>query len=137
MSTHEDRKQRSLFDAQIMRRAIVDALLKLNPTAMMRNPVMFVVEVGSVLTTLLLFKDVLQHQGHFSFDLQITLWLCSPCYLPTLRRRWPKVAAKPKLTLCAAPSQKLRLTALARTALKNCPVHNSELETSFVLLPAK
>ena len=75
MSTHEDRKQRSLFDAQIMRRAIVDALLKLNPMAMMRNPVMFVVEVGSVLTTLLLFKDVLRHQGHFSFDLQITLWL--------------------------------------------------------------
>ena len=44
-------KRRSLFDPQIMRRASVDALRKLNPRAMMRNPVMFVVELGSVLTT--------------------------------------------------------------------------------------
>ncbi len=36
---------------------------------------MFVVEAGSVLTTVLLFKDILQHRGHFSFDLQISLWL--------------------------------------------------------------
>ncbi len=42
---------------------------------MMKNPVMFVVEVGSVLTTVLLFTDRLRHQGHFGFDLQITLWL--------------------------------------------------------------
>ena len=44
MSTHEDRKTTLVVRAQIMRRAIVDALLKLNPMAMMRNPVMFVVE---------------------------------------------------------------------------------------------
>ncbi len=42
---------------------------------MMKNPVMFVVEVGSVLTTVLLFTDRMRHQGHFGFDLQITLWL--------------------------------------------------------------
>ena len=37
----------------IMRRALFDSLAKLNPRWMMRNPVMFVVEVGSVLTTVL------------------------------------------------------------------------------------
>ena len=42
---------------------------------MMKNPVMFVVEIGSVLTTVLLFVESLRHHGHFSFDLQITLWL--------------------------------------------------------------
>ena len=41
----------------------------------MGNPVMFVVEVGSVLTTVLLVRDVLRHQGQFGFNLQITLWL--------------------------------------------------------------
>jgi potassium-transporting ATPase ATP-binding subunit len=73
MRTHANR--RSLFDAQIVRRASVDALVKLNPRTMMRNPVMFVVEIGSVLTTALLFANLAMHRGHLSFNLQITLWL--------------------------------------------------------------
>ncbi len=68
-------KKRSLFDPQIMRRASVDALRKLNPRVMMKNPVMFVVELGSVLTTVLLLRNLVTHHGHFRFDLQITLWL--------------------------------------------------------------
>jgi K+-transporting ATPase ATPase B chain len=70
-----NRNKKSLFDPKIMRRAATDALVKLAPHTMMKNPVMFVVEVGSVLTTVLLITDRIQHQGHFSFDLQITLWL--------------------------------------------------------------
>lgn len=73
MSTHA--KRRSLFDPQIMRRAAVDALAKLNPRVMMKNPVMFVVELGSVLTTVLLFVTPAMHGTHFRFNLQITLWL--------------------------------------------------------------
>ncbi len=68
-------KRRSLFDAKIVRRAAVDALAKLNPRVMMRNPVMFVVELGSVLTTVLLLVNLAQHHGPFGFDVQITLWL--------------------------------------------------------------
>ncbi|GAA3750578.1 potassium-transporting ATPase subunit KdpB [Terriglobus aquaticus] len=68
-------KKRSLFDPAIVRRASVDALRKLSPRLMMKNPVMFVVEIGSVLTTVLLVIDRILHRGHFSFDLQITLWL--------------------------------------------------------------
>jgi K+-transporting ATPase ATPase B chain len=41
----------------------------------MKNPVMFVVEVGSVLTSVLLIINTFTHHGHFRFDLQITLWL--------------------------------------------------------------
>jgi K+-transporting ATPase ATPase B chain len=56
---------------KIVRGAILDSLVKLDPRHMMGNPVMFVVEVGSVITTLLLL-----HRGtDFSFNLQITLWL--------------------------------------------------------------
>ncbi len=68
-------KRRSLFDQKIVRRASVDALRKLSPRTMMRNPVMFVVEIGSVLTAVLLVVNFVTHRGHFRFDLQITLWL--------------------------------------------------------------
>ena len=67
--------RRSLFDPKIVKRAALDALRKLSPRTMMRNPVMFVVEIGSVLTTVLLVKDISAHQGDTRFDLQITLWL--------------------------------------------------------------
>ncbi len=68
-------QRRSLFDRKIVRRASVDALAKLNPRTMMRNPVMFVVEIGSVLTTVLLIAGLIAHKGNTSFNLQITLWL--------------------------------------------------------------
>ena len=66
-----EKKSKSLWDAKIIRRALVDAVVKLDPRTMMKNPVMFVVEVGSVVTTLLLFRE----QKSFAFNLQITLWL--------------------------------------------------------------
>src|SRR5213079_2070716 len=65
------KKSKAVWEWKIVRRAIWDSLLKLNPTKMMGNPVMFVVEIGSVITTVLLFKD----SGAFKFNLQITLWL--------------------------------------------------------------
>ncbi|MFZ0956420.1 MAG: potassium-transporting ATPase subunit KdpB [Candidatus Sulfotelmatobacter sp.] len=64
-------KSRAVWEWKIVRRAIVDALVKLNPQKMMGNPVMFVVEIGSVITTVLLFKG----GTDFKFNLQITLWL--------------------------------------------------------------
>src|SRR5512137_2350592 len=68
-------KTKSLWDAKIVRQALIDSVRKLNPRTMMKNPVMFVVEVGSVITLVLLFKDVARHSVDFKFDLQITLWL--------------------------------------------------------------
>jgi K+-transporting ATPase ATPase B chain len=71
----EKKKSKSIWDMKIVRRALWDSLVKLDPRNMMKNPVMFVVEVGSVATTILLIRDVLRHQGAFGFNLQITLWL--------------------------------------------------------------
>jgi K+-transporting ATPase ATPase B chain len=58
-----------------MAQALVDAFRKLNPRGMAKNPVMFVVEVGSVLTTALLIDNTVHHRPGFGFNLQITLWL--------------------------------------------------------------
>src|SRR2546430_1116782 len=68
-------RKRSLWDAKIVRRALIDALAKLNPRKMMKNPVMFVVEIGSVITTIYLLRDLAAHKRALGFDLQITLWL--------------------------------------------------------------
>jgi K+-transporting ATPase ATPase B chain len=64
-------KQKAVWEWKIVRRAILDSLVKLNPRTMMANPVMFVVEVGSVITTVLLVRG----GTAFKFNLQITLWL--------------------------------------------------------------
>jgi len=64
-------KQKAVWEWKIVRRAIWDSILKLNPRKMMGNPVMFVVEIGSVITTVLLFRG----GTAFGFNLQITLWL--------------------------------------------------------------
>ena len=66
-----EKKSKSLWDAKIIRRAFVDAVVKLDPRTMMKNPVMFVVEVGSVVTTALSLRE----KQNFAFNLQITLWL--------------------------------------------------------------
>jgi len=73
--TSKAAKSKSLWDAKIVRQALWDSVLKLNPRTMMKNPVMFVVEVGSVITTVLLVRDAARHLPGFGFDLQITLWL--------------------------------------------------------------
>src|SRR6476469_6164383 len=49
---------RSLFDGAIVKRAALDSLIKLDPRTLAKNPVMFVVEVGSVLTTVLFVRDL-------------------------------------------------------------------------------
>jgi K+-transporting ATPase ATPase B chain len=67
--------KRPLFDAPIVRGALRDAVAKLNPRHMVRNPVMFVVLVGSVVTTLVLLRDAAGHRGGIGFTLQIALWL--------------------------------------------------------------
>ncbi|BCM93812.1 potassium-transporting ATPase ATP-binding subunit [Abditibacteriota bacterium] len=65
----------SLFDGPIVRRALSDALKKLDPRAVAKNPVMFVVYVGSIVTTYLFLKDLFGQMGNALFTGQISLWL--------------------------------------------------------------
>ena len=66
---------RPLFDPDIIGRAIRGSLLKLNPVALLKNPVIFVVEVGAVVTSLFLVRDLATGAAGIGFTLQISLWL--------------------------------------------------------------
>jgi potassium-transporting ATPase ATP-binding subunit len=68
-------RKKSLADSAILSRAIIDSFRKLEPRTMAKNPVMFVVEVGALLTTIQLVWNAVHHAGGFGFGLQITLWL--------------------------------------------------------------
>jgi K+-transporting ATPase ATPase B chain len=75
--TKKTRKQ-AVWNWLIVKRAIVDSFVKLSPRSMMKNPVMFVVEVGSVLTTVQLIYGLFRPLAgvtNSKFELQITLWL--------------------------------------------------------------
>jgi potassium-transporting ATPase ATP-binding subunit len=67
--------KKSLWTSGIIAVAIKDSFVKLNPRTLMKNPVMFVVEVGSIVTSVELISDLARHGGNFGFELQITLWL--------------------------------------------------------------
>src|ERR1700739_2130805 len=68
-------KAKALTDTKILKTAILDSFRKLHPRMMVKNPVMFVVEVGAVVTSIQLVREALQPAGQFGFGLQITLWL--------------------------------------------------------------
>ena len=68
-------RSRPLFDPEIVGRAAKASFAKLNPITLLKNPVMFVVEVGAALTTLFLVRDIFTGAGGIGFSVQITLWL--------------------------------------------------------------
>jgi K+-transporting ATPase ATPase B chain len=77
MMDNKTNKQK-IWNWQIVKRALGDSFAKLNPRSMMKNPVMFVVEVGSLLTTLQLIRGLIApipRVTNIKFELQITLWL--------------------------------------------------------------
>lgn len=65
----------SLIDARILVPAIGDAFRKLDPRSLARNPVMFVVAVVSLLTTVVLVRDAVSGAAGLGFSLQLVLWL--------------------------------------------------------------
>ncbi len=74
--TLQPNKARPLFDPPIVRRALADSFKKLSPRHQLKNPVMFVVEVGSVLTSALALQALLgQGEAPAGFIVAIALWL--------------------------------------------------------------
>ncbi|HTX14855.1 MAG TPA: potassium-transporting ATPase subunit KdpB [Candidatus Baltobacteraceae bacterium] len=73
MTTRETRK--SLWTWGIVGGAVRDSFIKLDPRTLTKNPVMFVVEIGAVITSYDLIRDRVHHLAGFGFELQITLWL--------------------------------------------------------------
>ena len=80
------RPKTALLAPQIVVPALGSAFGKLDPRAMIRNPVMFVVEVVALLTTVLFLRDLATGAGHLGFSFQIILWLWFTLLLRQLRR---------------------------------------------------
>ena len=70
----ENRNMSHLFTREIAIQALIDSFIKLNPALLVRNPVIFIVGIGALMTTVIVFVDIFS--SHFStFNFQITLWL--------------------------------------------------------------
>ena len=65
----------SMWDPGIVRQAIADSVRKLDPRVQIKNPVMFIVEIGSVLTTIIFVQELVADGGHPLFTGQVTAWL--------------------------------------------------------------
>ena len=65
----------ALTDPKIVLPAIGSAFVKLDPRTLMKNPVMFVLEVVTALTTVILVRDLFTGGAHIAFEFQIILWL--------------------------------------------------------------
>src|SRR5213075_1716064 len=68
-------RSRPLFDPEIVGRATKASFAKLNPVTLLKNPVMFVVEMGAALTTVFLIRDIATGAAGIGFTIQIALWL--------------------------------------------------------------
>ncbi|MFL6450208.1 MAG: potassium-transporting ATPase subunit KdpB [Bryobacteraceae bacterium] len=68
-------RARPLFDPEIVKRATRDSFVKLNPQTLLKNPVIFVVEVGAALVTVFLLRDTFFRAAGLGFEFQIALWL--------------------------------------------------------------
>src|SRR5258707_10671896 len=65
----------ALFDPKIVLPAIGSAFVKLDPRTLIKNPVMFVLEIVSALTTVILLRDLVTGGGQIGFEFQIVVWL--------------------------------------------------------------
>ncbi len=83
MAKQEIHQQKKIFDPAIVNRALVDALKKLDPRVLWKNPVMFVVEIGAVLTTGSWINEMASKSGDLLFSGLISAWLWFTVYFAT------------------------------------------------------
>jgi K+-transporting ATPase ATPase B chain len=123
--------KKAIWEWKIVRRAVLDALLKLNPRKMMGNPVMFVVEIGSVITTAMLFRG----GADFKFNLQITLWLWFTVLFANFAEAMAEGRGKAQAeTLRKARSETMANRLLKDGALEQCS--SSKLRSGDVVMVA-
>src|ERR1700746_2910775 len=104
-------RARPLFDAEILQRALKDSVLKLNPVTLMKNPVIFVGEIGAALVLLFLIRDIAAGKGAIGFEVQIDLWLWFTVLFATFAEAMAEARGK-------AQAESLRKTKTDTTANK-------------------
>lgn len=109
----------SIFNTEFLTVALKGAFLKLNPVDMARNPVMFVVEIGATITTLITIYNIIN--GHlFGFNLQISIWL----WFTVLFANFAEALAEGKGKAQAETLKKSRCETFANKVLDNGNVQN-------------
>jgi len=103
----------SLFDRGILKEAAKESLRKLSPSKVIRNPVMFVVEIGSILTTLVALRDALAPASRSAplwFTISISLWL----WFTVIFANFAEAVAEGRGKAQAASLRKMRTQTSAR-----------------------
>jgi len=95
----ERARQISIWDPRIVRPAMVDSFRKLDPRIQVRNPVMFIVEVGSLITTVIWIRELFGGTGDPLFTGQVAFWLWFTVLFANFAERWRRAAARPGATL--------------------------------------
>ena len=113
--SHRGVRARPLFDPEILKRAIKESFVKLNPRLVAKNPVMFVVEVGAALTTVFVIKDAFTQQLVCFFGIQIALWL----WFTVLFANFAEAMAEARGKAQADALRKTKTDAIAHKILPN------------------
>jgi len=108
------RRSRPLFDPEILKRAIRDSFVKLNPITLVKNPVMFVVEVGAALVTVFLIRDLFTGAAGRGFEFQIALWL----WFTVLFANFAEATAEARGKAQADTLRKTKTDAIAKRLVK-------------------
>ncbi len=110
----------SIWDRSIIRQAVVDAIRKLDPRVQVKNPVMFIVEVGSLITTIIAVQDVVGGAGRPLFTGQVAVWL----WFTVLFANFAEAMAEGRGKAQADTLRKARTEAVA-----NRLIHGDRVET--------
>jgi potassium-transporting ATPase ATP-binding subunit len=126
------RRRSSLLDRDIMLPALIDSLTKLDPRVQLRNPVMFVVEVGSVITTIIFIAGLFKSGSNELFVGQITLWL----WFTLVFANFAEALAEGRGKAQAASLRRARTDTIARRLVgsKEEPVPSSQLRKGDVVV---
>jgi len=132
-------KQTSLFDPAILKSAVIDSFRKLHPKLLAKNPVMFVVAVGSLFTTALCLRDLIAHPAGMPplwFTSTTTLWL----WFTVLFANFAEAVAEGRGKAQAATLRKMRKDTTARklvgegAAQREVPTSAAELRKGDLIV---
>src|SRR5450631_2884547 len=112
------RQQLSLFDRKLLGRALLEAVIKLDPRIQWRNPVMFVVYIGTIVTAILYGQALAGHEeAPAGFILAITIWLL----FTVLFANFAEALAEGRSRAQASALRNMRQTVMAKRIVQNNP----------------
>ena len=123
---------RPLFDRAILRMAAKASFVKLNPRALLKNPVIFTVEIGAAMTSIFLIRDIVIGAAGIGFTLQISLWL----WFTVLFANFAEAMAEARGKAQADSLRKTKTDSIARRVVgdRTEPVPSSRLRSGDVVL---